>query len=151
MIRFHGFLAMLMMGWFLYAPASSGQTPAQKHPHMHHALHELKQAREELKEAAHDFGGHRVMALKSVDAAIHQIELALKGAGDSYKGAKGNPDQYKKYSNHPHIRHAIHELKETRTELKNAAHNYGGHREAALKDVNHAIDQLELALKFAKK
>ena len=49
------------------------------------------------------------------------------------------------------IHHAIHELKEARTELKEAKHDFGGHREAALRDVNYAIEQLELALKHARK
>ncbi|MFO0969975.1 MAG: hypothetical protein U0793_30860 [Gemmataceae bacterium] len=34
---------------------------------------------------------------------------------------------------------------------KEASHNFGGHREAALRDVNVAIVQLELALKHAKR
>ena len=121
------------------------------HPAMHHALHELKEARHELKEAAHDFGGHREKALKAVDAAIVQIEKALVGAGDSFKAVKIDKDVYKKYEHHPHIHHAIHELKEARHELKEANHEFGGHREAALRDVNYAIEQLELALKFARK
>jgi hypothetical protein len=31
-----------------------------------------------LQEAAHDFGGHRVDALKTTDEAIRQLELCLK-------------------------------------------------------------------------
>jgi hypothetical protein len=31
-----------------------------------------------LKEADHDFGGHRKEALEAVDVAIKQLELALK-------------------------------------------------------------------------
>jgi hypothetical protein len=122
-----------------------------RHPHMHHALHELKETRIELKEAAHDFGGHREKALKAVDAAIIQIEIALKEAGDPFKALKVDAAHYKKYDHHPHIHRAIAELKETRVELKEAKHDFGGHREKALKDVNYAIEQLELALKFARK
>ena len=48
-------------------------------------------------------------------------------------------------------RPALHELKETRTELREAKHDFGGHRQAALRDVNYAIEQLELALKFVRK
>ncbi len=50
----------------------------EKHPRMHAAMHELKEARKELKEADHDFGGHRVEAIKAIDHAIVQIEKALK-------------------------------------------------------------------------
>ncbi len=122
-----------------------------KHPYMHHALHELKDARVELKEAKHDFGGHREKALKAVDAALVQLEVALKEGGDPFRPVKVGPEQYKKYEHHPHIHRAVHELKDARVELKEAKHDFGGHREKALRDVDYAIEQLELALKFARK
>ena len=123
-----------------------------KYHHLHHALHELREARTELKEAKHDFGGHREKALVAVQAAIQQIDEALKAAGDNIKGTgKNDLNLYKKYTHHPHIHHAIHELKEARTQLREAKHNFGGHREAALHDIHIAIEQLELALKFARK
>jgi hypothetical protein len=126
---------------------------APKHLPLHRALHELRECRMELKDAAHDFGGHRAKALEAVDAAIRQIDRALEGAGDNIKGIKltFDPDRYKKYKHHPHIHHAIHELREARAELKNAHHDFGGHREKAIKDIDYAIEQLELALKFANK
>lgn len=49
-----------------------------RHPHIHHAIEELREARRELKEARHDFGGHRKDALEAVDNAIRQLERALK-------------------------------------------------------------------------
>jgi len=53
-------------------------TPAtiEPHPHIRSALVELTAARKELQTAAHDFGGHRVDALRAVDAAIKQLRLA---------------------------------------------------------------------------
>lgn len=50
------------------------------HPHIHRAIHELNEAKKELTEAAHDFGGHRVEAIKAVDEAKRQLELALAWA-----------------------------------------------------------------------
>ena len=141
--------ALATIGTLLFGSALRAED-GPKHPHMHHALHELKETRTELKEAKHDFGGHREKALLAVDAAIKQIKIALKDSGDEYQGAKPDKDVYKEYKHHPHLHHAIHELKEARTELKEAKHNFGGHREAALKDVDYAIEQLELALKYAK-
>lgn len=55
----------------------NGEQGKERHPHIRHAIKELKAAREELKEAAHDFGGHRVDALKAVDEAILQLDAAL--------------------------------------------------------------------------
>lgn len=51
---------------------------------------------------------------------------------------------------HPHIRAALHELRETQAELKKAAHDFGGHREEALEAVDRAIHQLEICLKYDK-
>ena len=143
------FGAIAAIGSLVFGTALQAEE-GPRHPHMHCSLHELKEARVELKEAKHDFGGHREKALLAVDAAIKQIEVALKDSGDEYKGAKPAKKAYKGYKHHPHLHHAIHELKEARTELKEAKHDFGGHREAALKDVDYAIEQLELALKFAK-
>jgi tetratricopeptide (TPR) repeat protein len=122
-----------------------------KHPYMHHALYELAESRKELKEAAHDFGGHREKALKAVDEAINQMEKALEAAGDKYEAKAPEKEVYKGYEFHPHIHHALHELGEAHKELKEAKHDFGGHREKAIEKVDHAIKQLELALKFDKK
>jgi hypothetical protein len=50
----------------------------EHHPHIRSAIRELQEARKELQTAAHDFGGHRVDALRSCDEAIHQLQLALQ-------------------------------------------------------------------------
>jgi hypothetical protein len=142
---------LALFAWQAPETATAQAKKGIHHPHMHHALRELREARTELKEANHDFGGHREKALKGVDAAITQIDEALRAAGDTIKGAgKFDTGIYKKYEHHPHIHHAIHELREARTELKDAKHDFGGHREKALRDVNYAIEQLELALKYAR-
>jgi hypothetical protein len=134
----------------LLAP-STRAAEGPRHPHMHHALYELAETRKELKEAAHDFGGHREKALKAVDEAVTQMEKALEAAGDKYVPKAPDKDVYKKYEFHPHLHHAIHELDEAHKELKEAAHDFGGHREKAIEKVDHAKKQLEVALKFAKK
>jgi hypothetical protein len=121
------------------------------HPHIHHALFELREARSELKAAGHNFGGHRREAIRDIDSAVGQLEKALKFSGDK-RPFKGNPkaEVYKKYATYPHIRHAVVELKETVSELKAASHNYGGHRQRALDATRAAITQLEVCIKFAK-
>ena len=58
--------------------SAAAQEKKERHPHIHAALKELKEARRELKEAAHDFGGHREDAVKAIDVAIKQLEEALK-------------------------------------------------------------------------
>jgi hypothetical protein len=38
----------------------------------------LRRAKEHLEHSAHDFGGHRVEALRATDEAIRQLEICLK-------------------------------------------------------------------------
>ena len=56
-----------------------------------------------------------------------------------------------RHEKHPKIHHAIVALEEAKRELRSAAHDFGGHREAALKDCDAAIAQLKLALQFDRK
>lgn len=80
-----GVVASALVGGGAYLANSGlvGSTAAQaaeheRHPHLHAAIHELKEARHELKTADHDFGGHREEAVKAIDVAMEQLEVALK-------------------------------------------------------------------------
>jgi hypothetical protein len=134
------------------APAGTVCAGGKPHPHLHQALYELREARGELNAAPHDFGGHRKAAVGAVDAAIRELEQALKFSGDK-RPFKGNPkaEVYRKYVSYPHIHHAMNELRETVSELRSAGHDYGGHREAAVRDTQAAIRQLELCLGQVRK
>jgi hypothetical protein len=59
-------------------PAATTATPAEPHPEIREALEALRRAKGHMEHAAHDFGGHRVEALRATDAAIRQLELCLK-------------------------------------------------------------------------
>jgi len=56
-------------------PASAAAEP---HPEIHDALNALRRAKDHMEHAAHDFGGHRVEALRATDEAIRQLEICLK-------------------------------------------------------------------------
>ena len=58
--------------------ANTAPPPAESHPHIRAAIGELREAREELRTAAHDFCGHRREAVERTDAALRQLQLALK-------------------------------------------------------------------------
>jgi hypothetical protein len=124
--------------------------PCRGHPRLHVALYELRHARTELKEAKHDFGGHRVKAIEALDVAINQIEKALKAVDDNVKGTAPGKDSYKEFANHPHIHRALIESKEARTALKEAAHDYKGHRVKAIEALDEVVVQLDKALKYAR-
>ena len=57
------------------APAAAAAPAPAEHPHIHEALEAMRNAKHELETAAHDFHGHRVEAIKHLDAAIHEAEL----------------------------------------------------------------------------
>jgi len=141
----------------LVSAISAGPTLANDHPyhHFHHALWELRDARKELEEAKHDFGGHREKALHAVKGAIKQLELILAYKDVSAKGSPTRGDLhevYKKYKHHPHLHHALHEVKHAHHQIEETKHHdYGGHKKAALHDMHHAIVEIEKCLKHAKK
>lgn len=59
-------------------PAPAAAAADEPHPELRAAMANLREAREHLDHAAHDFGGHRVAAIKAVDAAIHEVDEAMK-------------------------------------------------------------------------
>lgn len=59
-------------------PATTTAAAAEPHPEIHEALAALRRAKEHMEHAAHDFGGHRVEALRATDEAIKQLEICLK-------------------------------------------------------------------------
>ncbi|HXZ18619.1 MAG TPA: hypothetical protein VEG63_01640 [Candidatus Acidoferrales bacterium] len=61
------------------SPTPAAASPATpEHPEIHEAIAALRRAKEHMEHAAHDFGGHKVEALRATDEAIHQLEVCLK-------------------------------------------------------------------------
>jgi hypothetical protein len=143
-------LATALVAGLTLLSLDTSRASAEEHPRLHSALFEMRHARTDLKEAKHDFGGHRARAVAALDEAIIQVDKALKAVGDNIRGKPAGKDAYKGYANHPHIRHALGEAREARAELRAAAHDYKGHREKAVQALNEVIDQLEKALRFVK-
>jgi hypothetical protein len=57
---------------------SSPSPAAGRHPEIERALDALGHAREHLNHAAHDFGGHRVDAIRAIDEADRQLRICLQ-------------------------------------------------------------------------
>ena len=55
----------------------SAQPERLRHPRIAKAIDALEDARAYMREAPHDFGGHRVEAMRATDEAIRQLRLAL--------------------------------------------------------------------------
>jgi hypothetical protein len=50
----------------------------EPHPEINAAIRSLERAKLHLQRAAHDFGGHRVEAIRAIDVALIQLKLALE-------------------------------------------------------------------------
>lgn len=72
------FAVGLMAGFLMSMVAVTPAIAKERHPHIRKAIVELKAAKVELQTAAHDFGGHRVEALASLDKALEQLNLCLQ-------------------------------------------------------------------------
>lgn len=56
-------------------PAAAPAEPPENHPEIHEAMESLRNAKNHLEHAAHDFGGHRVDAIRAIDDAMHQLQI----------------------------------------------------------------------------
>jgi hypothetical protein len=52
--------------------------PKEPYPEIRAAIATLRRAKEHMEHAAHDFGEHRVEALRATDEAIRQLETCLQ-------------------------------------------------------------------------
>jgi hypothetical protein len=58
--------------------AISSPSPAfGRHPEIEDALHALHAAKDHLAHASHDFGGHRVDAIRAIDEADRQLRICM--------------------------------------------------------------------------
>ncbi len=60
------------------ATAVSVRSYPEPHPEINAAIRSLERAKLHLQNAAHDFGGHRVEAIRAIDGALVQLKLALE-------------------------------------------------------------------------
>jgi hypothetical protein len=138
------------IGAAFVALAFAPRADARDYPHMVSAPGEMKEARRELREAASDFGGHKVKAIESLDFAIEQMDAALRAVGVDPVYVPPSRDVYKSYKNFPYVRHALAELRKARRSMKEAATDFRGHKVRAIEAVDAAITQLDKALGFAR-
>ncbi len=70
------FITGMVAGIVLSIGASGLMAQREFHPRLARAIEQLRDARAYMQEAPHDFGGHRVDAIRATDEAIKQLELA---------------------------------------------------------------------------
>ncbi len=73
------FISGMVLGVVLSAGMMtlSAQNEKAMHPRIAKAIEALKDAEAYMKAAPHDFGGHKAAAMRSADAAIRDLNLAL--------------------------------------------------------------------------
>lgn len=71
--------AALIVGSAGYAVLGTREARADQ-PHMRAAIALLQQARQELQQAQANKGGHRVAAIRAIDAAIAEVQEGIKFA-----------------------------------------------------------------------
>lgn len=80
LLRFGPFVLLMAVGT-IAVPRTANTAPAPvpqpEYPHMRAAATELREAKNELQHAAHDFCGHRVEAVRATEAALQQINAAI--------------------------------------------------------------------------
>jgi hypothetical protein len=139
-------MMMALSACVLLAGAQAWAEPKVKHPNLHAAIFELREARTELKEAKKDFGGKKEKAIKAINAAIDSLKKCLDIKGDDYKGLDRDKDR-KKFKDHPKLRSALEDLRDAKRDLKEAGTNFGGHKKQAIADIDAAINIIQDILK----
>jgi predicted nucleic acid-binding Zn-ribbon protein len=142
--------AALFAGLLLPGRASAA---APTHPHLHHALHDLKGAVSELEGAGHNYGGHKEQALKDLKIAVIQIEKALAAVGDPYrKDFRPKADIYKDYKDHRHLRQSEHSIGAAIEELRESKHfsDAKDHKEKAIEALKAAHAQVKDCIRHAR-
>ena len=76
-LRFGPWALLLAVGTIATPRYANTAPPPPEHPHIRAAVAELREARNELEHAAHDFCGHRAQALKDTQVALNQLQAAL--------------------------------------------------------------------------
>jgi len=59
------------------APELTMKSEEAAHPRLVKAIHEMREALKELREAPHDFGGNKAAAIHDTEQAIHSLKKAL--------------------------------------------------------------------------
>ncbi|MBI3476702.1 MAG: hypothetical protein HY010_13300 [Acidobacteria bacterium] len=92
----------------------------------------------------------KLVAILSAAALIGAISMPAAAQQPATPKLK-RVQMKKEKEEHPAIAMAMTHLKEAKKSLENAAHDFGGHRVAALKHVNEALEECRLALEADKK
>ncbi len=91
---------------------------------------------------------HRIICALALVALV--LALAFPLAVPAAPHARPSPAAAAAAEKHHHIHEAIDALRAARQDLMEASHDYGGHREEAVRSIDASIHQLEICLQYDK-
>jgi hypothetical protein len=133
------FVVLFVLGIITVAGAMPDQ------PNMQAARGSLQTAKTELQRATPDKGGHRVNALKLINAAIGEVN-----AGIAFDRRHNHMDLFAISPDQPHMQAALNALENAKDSLNKATPDKGGHRAKALDLVRDAIDEVKKGIEAAR-
>jgi hypothetical protein len=104
------------------------------------------------EDETHPPGGKSMTA--SARRSLMAVGLAAVLAGGAYQVVAGSPLQRGEregQEKHPVLRQSMHQLEGVRDRLQHAPTDFGGHREAAVDAISHAINELQQAIQYDKR
>jgi hypothetical protein len=132
-------VVLFLLGFITVAGAMPDQ------PNMQAARGSLQTAKTELQKATPDKGGHRVNALKLINAAIGEVN-----AGIAFDRRHNHTDLFVVSPDQPHMQAALNALENAKASLNKATPDKGGHRAKALDLVRDAIDEVKKGIEAAR-
>ena len=130
--------AMLMLTAAFLGATVLAYARVPDQPHMDAALSYLQTAKNELKVAEHNKGGHRANAVGLVNRAIAEVNRGIQYA----KSHNNHAVTSGAAADQPHMQAALDALNNAKSELNQANADKGGHRANAISLVNQAIDEV---------
>lgn len=88
------------------------------------------------------------MTMKRIALALALMFMLASGAQAARGGGNPGVRAATAVEPHPEINRAVVALEKARFHLQRAAHDFGGHRVAAIAAIDRALVQLRLALEF---
>ena len=139
------FAVVVMLG----IVAIAGAVPDQ--PHMQAARGHLQGAKAQLQRATPDKGGHRVNAIRLVNAAISEVNAGIAFDRRHNHGSSVTAESlFAVAPDQPHMQNALNALENAKDSLNKATADKGGHRAKALDYVRDAIDEVKKGIEAAR-
>ena len=132
---------LMLMAAFLGATVLSYARVSDQ-PHMNAAFSYLQTAKNELKVAEHNKGGHRANAVGLVNRAIAEVNRGIQYAKSHNNHAVASGAA----TDQPHMQAALDALNNAKSELEQATADKGGHRANAINLVKQAIDEVTMGI-----